>query len=771
MRLTAVCWIAFHAVSVTGKTQDERSQPLLRELMSMDEQNQSLSMHPRLLLAQSSDSCSWGSGLKCTLTQQINNLKLGDTCVLPVPVPTDNYVGDKRRNKNDDSLMTTASDNPFIEITSTRRGGTKDSTDQAAWYQYVKNPLSVQSSITFNVPGAYDLSISASDYDKVASCAGCVAITDEYRPRFDQGSCPTYTYSIPPVTYDSLTKIRNHEILYDAYVASTNILNNADSGEDCSDVISKVEYLRDDLKDFTGSCFDDAALATNLANLKASPFTTYLQTHTTTLQSTLYGNCQWCCRKIKTLKEKYTAFGCGTLSPTTTCLGGSTKKYCALDRCLMLPASSLASKSISIKSTVQTKSGNVLNDLPSKPQGSDVAKNVYYSIPCTNYNDMDTQCHYIAKLSELVDTSTDFVSSFPLPADETNNINAYVFWRYNLNGNSWVMWDPASDDDISFTKSSTTVTIEAWTGCGRIGNAFAFDVKLYPHSTLTCTKFKAMWSPVGSTTDGGGAYCAYSGSDFAIINAKITTSDIIPLVAETVAGSYVGFKCQIMVKEDGAVDTTPYDLLDESIAVVDKNFAVELVRNPHTAQKTAVSVTCTFTRTARSNTVMLADDTDPHSITCSRDFTLTDCDKPQLHTSDEVEVCENRCAGNSLQGPNEACGGMVVTSSAIATTVSTTARSCCTSCIADLECTDIGSTTIQRCEAEQVTWIPNSGDDGDILLATLTAAKASVLANDSTPTLVGLSAIVVVLVLFVAKRRAEMENVNEDQNAYYSLLQ
>ncbi|KAE8975966.1 hypothetical protein PR002_g25443, partial [Phytophthora rubi] len=114
--------------------------------------------------------------------------------------------------------------------------------------------------------------------------------------------------STPKTT--SLAQAKTYEDQFNAFVDGSNVLNNPNSGNDCNDVVSKVEYLRDDLKDFTGSCFDAAAPATNVANLKANPFPEHLQSSYSSLQAVLVGNGQWCCQKSKTLKEKYIEYGC-----------------------------------------------------------------------------------------------------------------------------------------------------------------------------------------------------------------------------------------------------------------------------------------------------------------------------------------------------------------------------------------------------------------------------------------------------------------------------
>ncbi|GMF21237.1 unnamed protein product [Phytophthora lilii] len=596
------------------------------------------------------------------------------------------------------------------------------------------------SRITFNVPGLYDLSISASDYDQVASCGGCVAITDVFRPRFG-GTCPTYVDNVPALTIDSLADIRSTEAAFDEIVKPSNVLNNANSGGYCNEAISRIEYVRDDLMDFTGTCYDDAALATSLSNLKTTPF-------------------------IDDLQTDYSYLG-------ASCEAASDGNTCTLHKCLMVRPNYLATKTISIKSTIQAASTNVLNALPSKPEGSDASSHVYYSIPCTEFKDADPACHYIAKLSDLLEVTNKFVTTFPLCHPRPTKLMTMCFVRYNLNDGSWAIWNPNSDSPIPFTQSSTTINIEAWTGCGMVGDTFSFNVNLYVHSTLTCSKFAFMWKLVGSESNSGGTYCTYPGSDFAVMNMKMASSDVIPHDDGTVTGTYTGAKCEIMVKEDGeSVPQTTYSTLwDVNSAPIDMDFAVELVHDPHTAQKSAATVACTFTRTARVSSMMRADDTDPRSLTCSYDFTFTDCEKPELYQGNE-ELCTEECAGELSPGPNEACGGIIVTSSSSTTSVSTTPKTCCMKCLADISCIPLGSSTIHRCETERLIIIPSNGEgDGWILLAKFAAVKDRITASATTPALLSATALAVGVILIIIKRRAAtVTEVYEDQDAYYPLM-
>ncbi|KAE8884719.1 hypothetical protein PF003_g31140 [Phytophthora fragariae] len=655
--------------------------------------------------------CFWQSGMSCDLTEAVNDLRLGveERCELGVPDPLD-YTGD---------YSTMTSQLASVQITAAKMGGTKSSsTKKIPWTKYTANPALLQSEILFDEPGKYEMEIVATDgADDEVSCVGCVAILDQYRPRYGGvGSCPD-TSSSPKKVSKSLTKAeldncKKLEAGYVKYTDNSNVLNNPSSGELCyksTDRFSMVKLFRESEKScssLTSTCFDDATFGLNLANLKTTPLTTTsLQSPCADLESSLNQQCTWCCRKTRKLKEQYKAYACPTdydSNPTQaiTCEGDDTAlTRCSLNVCLEAKGADIVTASVTVKATVQTASTAVLNALPKKPTGSDVAKNVYYSIPCTSFSATDTNCRYTAKLSQLLDVTRAFPTTFPTPPS-TLDVKDFDFWRYNVNGRSFVKWDPLADTALTFTDSTTTIVLEAWTACG-MAYSTTFTVNLYLHSTLACSKFPAMWKVVEKPGVQGteGAYCAYGGSDFAVLKLDMAVADVLQQSDTTVTGSYTGVTCNIMVKPTGGADTSVVRLLqDSSSTTISKYYGVELVSNPSTAQKTTGVVRCTFTRTPRSNSLVLVSAaTDTNSIECSQTFAFTDCDSPNFDLGNDV--CADKCAGDSAPGAYEACGGSVVTSTATTTLLKMVSTpTCCTKCSQALACNAVGSTDIKRCE-------------------------------------------------------------------------
>ncbi|KAG2787616.1 hypothetical protein Pcac1_g3024 [Phytophthora cactorum] len=658
--------------------------------------------------------CSWQNGLWCNLDTAANNLKLGEVnkCELPVPDPLKIFDNDFTRFAR--SFLLKNPKPQYMQITSTKRGSsTTLSTKQTLWSQYLANPALVQSEIKFDAPGLYDVETIGTGYNHKAVCTGCVAIFDKFRPRFgSSGSCPLTAGIANPqrLTKTTLAAFQSYDTDYRAYTADTNVVNNANSDVLCGvsgvDKFARFKLFYESEKDCTGSCFDDAAIATNMAKLKSTPFPNALQTPFALLEAALNAQCMWCCRKTRKLKEQFTPYDCSAYSSqVSSCVGDTAiPSTCSIDVCLQAKGADVVTTTVAIKNTIQTATTAVLNTLTNKPAGIDATKNVYYTIPCSSFDKFNAKCRYTVKLSELLDVPTAFVTSFPTPSSESTNSKNYVFWRYNTDGSTFVKWDPLADTAISFVDASTTVVLEAWTACGRV-NQFSFSVNLVVQNALTCSKFDSMWNFIEKygIQGGEGAYCAYEGSDFAILKFDMAVADVLGQADST--GASTGVKCDIMVKETGAADTQVVTLVDDQISSrISKNYGVELVNNPTTAQKTTGVIHCKFTRAIQSNTRVQTSTTNVNSIDCRHTFTITDCDKPELNCGKKEDMCSVRCAGDPAPGVYEACGGSIVASSATNTFLKTpTVPTCCNKCNKPLVCTSVSTTDIKRCEHSSIS--------------------------------------------------------------------
>ncbi|EGZ04306.1 hypothetical protein PHYSODRAFT_308293, partial [Phytophthora sojae] len=186
----------------------------------------------RVLTANVDPVCFWQEGMSCDLTGALNDLRLGveERCELPVPDPLD-YTDDCP-----DLTPQIAS----VQLTASKMGSTKSiSSKKITWSQYTDNPALLQSEILFDEPGKYEMEIVATDsMDDEVSCVGCVAILDQYRPRYGSaGSCPD-TSSAPkkvskPMTKDELDNCKKIEAGYMKHTENANVVNNPSSGELC----------------------------------------------------------------------------------------------------------------------------------------------------------------------------------------------------------------------------------------------------------------------------------------------------------------------------------------------------------------------------------------------------------------------------------------------------------------------------------------------------------------------------------------------------------
>ncbi|KAE9270257.1 hypothetical protein PR003_g30889, partial [Phytophthora rubi] len=689
MRIAAVLAVAAaYGVLVDALTQEDPGHPILRELSGNE--NQSKMLPAISLLADATvakgGSC-WTEKKSCTL-----NTLLGDTCALPIPIPTDNYVADKRINKFD--VGAAASEAPFIEISATG-AGLSPTTGKTSWLQYANNAKAVQGAIEFTLPGVYDVKIAAWDYNDDTWCTGCVAINDDVRPSFAAGNCPVQI-STAAHSLSEFSDLQAYEQSYDTGIAAEQV-NNPGSGEPCNQLTVETKSLFASTLTNTDAspaasaamCFGASALQANIASLKGGNLgdllTAFLQTEQATLETYIAEAdvCTWSCSKSYVLKELVGAYECpGTTPVTPVCTGTAT---CAMEASIKVTPADIASADVTVLSGAKEISGRVIPGLPTDAAASyDTDKHIYRSVPCTSFTGQD-ECIFKAKVSDLVTGTPTLVNGFPAGGSSDAD---FVFWRYSLGG-SWKVWDSSSALE-SFGQAVTTVKIEAWTACGLV-EAFTFDVNVYLHSELSCTNFKGLWSGLLKESEPD-TFCSAPGSDFAALHMSYAVGDLIPPVNGQVTGSFGGITCEIMVKEEAVtpVPDNAYATLftrSSTSPAIDEDFAVEMVHDPNTARKTAFKVKCTVTRTPGGNTMLADVDTEapqefvgPHSVICRHTFYVTDCEGPKLDS--DTAVCENECAGNVGPGVGEACGGRIVTSNALATAVTVYAegqeQTCCT---------------------------------------------------------------------------------------------
>ncbi|KAK1946542.1 hypothetical protein P3T76_002095 [Phytophthora citrophthora] len=768
MRITAVLAVAMaYSGLIHALAQDDH--PMLREL---GDENKSQLQPAMMFMANTitNDVCWAKSASKtCEVNKELGN------CNLPIPAPSDNYVDDGRVNKYD-QLLTSADAKAYITIAATNSLQQEIGSKKTSWISYAADAKATQNAIKFTTPGLYDVKITASDYNADTHCIGCVAILDTGRPSF--ASCPVYSGT--PML-NTLSSLKTYEDDFDS--ALTQSVAGGWSGTDCSSQTYTV-------KDFSSTasasgigttpskCFDGAAQDFNIAQLKTNPFSADLQITTNADMSAKY---TWKCTKNKVLKEMVDAFDCNAAT-TSTCQGDAS---CGMDLTITPKSSEIISSvGHQIPQTVQDSSKRVTDNLDN-PQNTvfDHAKHIYRSVPCASFDGTDT-CTFKSTLSGLIAVDPHFAGDFPTTTSTggTRNTNDFVFYRYNIGGGTWNKWAPGDsvlDAPISFPPSAittetyeSTIYVEAWTAVGRVIQ-FQYDITVYHHNELKCSGFGNLFTPV-NTRVVGGAYCSIPKTDFAVFHLKYQVGNIMPLKdASKVTGTFTEMKCQISAKEESdpaQPDTTSVELFSRSAGsdlIIDEDFAVQLVHNPHTAQKTTFTVTCTVKRDLNSN-IMLAN-TDPDEVsrsltqaTCAHTFTVTDCDPPLLDETPDA-VSTGACSAPAL---NEVCKGPLVTSTASATSITQhTAGTCCDSYDHTISCNPVGTgatSTVSRCQA-----VPTP-----LIMTELAAAEQAIFSNENLTALLGATTMVAVVALVVVKRRADATaRAHESEDAYYPLLE
>ncbi|KAE9131815.1 hypothetical protein PF010_g3388 [Phytophthora fragariae] len=634
MRIAAVLAVAAaYGVLVDALTQEDPGHPMLRELSGNE--NQSKMLPAISLLADATvakgGSC-WTEKKSCTL-----NTLLGDTCALPIPIPTDNYVADKRINKFD--VGAAASEAPFIEISATG-AGLSPTTGKTSWLQYANNAKAVQGAIEFTLPGVYDVKIAAWDYNDDTWCTGCVAINDDVRPSFAAGNCPVQP-STAAHSLSAYSDLQAYEQSYDTGIAAEQV-NNPGSGEPCNQLTVETKSLfASTLTNTDGSpaasaamCFGASALQANIASLKGGNLggllTTFLQYEQETLETYIAEEdvCTWSCSKSYVLKEMLGAYECpGTTSVTPVCTGTAT---CPMEASIKVTPADIASADVTVLSGAKEISGR---------------RAVHFV-----YGTRRVYGQAVTTVKIEAWTACGLVEAF------TFDVNVYLHSELSCT-NFKGLWS-------GLLKES-----EPDTFCSAPGSDFAALHMSYAVGDLI--------PPVNGQVTGsfGGITC----------EIMVKEEAVSPVPDNAYATLFTRSPTSPAIDEDFAVEM-----------VHDPNTAR---KTAFKVKCTVTRTPGGNTMLADVDTEPPQEEfVGPHSVICSHTFYVMDCDGPKLDS--DTAVCENECAGNAGPGMGEACGGRIVTSNALATAVTVYAegqeQTCCTEC--SLQCNTVGSSTVKHCE-------------------------------------------------------------------------
>lgn len=514
--------------------------------------------------------------LKASNNGRCSFSKVASDWGVPVPFPSDNYVADKRVNSKDDddsdNKNVNGNNGPHIKVSCTKLSSQaydgarmlslsslgdvglfdrqqpppsvvellnlfavgdvshhlrvpapivtlsndngKDSETAYTWGYYQSHRRDVIDELSFTGYGKYALTLDATDYAGNATCTGCLAIVDKYRPHATS-KCPsgfTEKDQVDTCVELSTSNVQKaHKAVQQFFQFGDDAENDACSGSDGSTRCDSQVYQR---KDFFESSyvavketqarkvFKDDALPTELLKAmlqqknplaKASDQTCATQEITPVPP----GICKRCVELSTALQEFWTDYTCNYEYDVQKCEGDPSQQ-CTYEQCLVVNGDSLATAGAKVRSDV-VKSSKALGATSTAEIRQQLANG------CTAIG-TSTACQFRGKLFKLIETTASASAKSILGSDATNKV---VFWRYRVKSSGeWKLWRGTSEDaDEVFTQASTTVFFEAWTPCGAIADGtFSFSVVL------------VLPKPGGSSY-GSYAYAMFSAATSSLLNA------------------------------------------------------------------------------------------------------------------------------------------------------------------------------------------------------------------------------------------------------------
>ncbi|GMF15368.1 unnamed protein product [Phytophthora lilii] len=656
------------------------------------------------------------------------------------------------------------------------------------WKDYQSNRADAVDSIVFKDYGKYRLEMDAYDYYSSATCAGCLVILDKYRPRATT-QCPRSFCDSVSGTADcgctaelTLKNVEKaNDLIQQYFEFGDQADNDGCSGNNRCDLrlFTKKNFFESKYTRYSHdesiSCFDQDAVLGDILNhqqITVSPLKQADNTCSDVVKPVVAGQCTRCCKMTTAVREFWTDYRCGSDYDARYCEGDS-DQTCTYEQCLVVNGDTLATVTARIKPDVVAVSEEVLQQL--HQEDYQTVTQVHRALECTSYYGDDGQCVYMAKLSELVETTQtlNFAGDY--------NVNQFVHWRFKVNGDleKWQLWktrrqtraetgcnwatcEAVYDDDevLTFSDPETKISIEAWTQCGLV-RSFFFYVHLHVNSAVdVCKHFDNMWYqtsvsrlPIAAQT------CAYPGSDFAEL-----TFDFHPNAGLQYSRTKLRMKVSEVVCSGAIENRTPVEILKvtkDSPEIVTR-FGVEMLHTPNTEALTNFDVSCGFTYVGYGDSI--------RTKTCRRSFSITDCRGPQFDPP-HAKCQYDACAGNENAGLYEACGGTIIKSTATSTYVEVGKKECCQGCAdTSIVCTpllDVPDTEadLMRCEPESQSgayinyYFPVS------LLAQATQDHPIVMILLSG----GVLAVAVALVT-IRHRRNTVSSAQIDSNMYYPLL-
>ncbi|TYZ58445.1 hypothetical protein PybrP1_000256 [[Pythium] brassicae (nom. inval.)] len=668
-------------------------------------------------------------------------------------------------------------------------GSSATKTSTCAWTKYQETPSTNFAKLPITGYGKYKLVATAAGGGRTDSCAGCLAVVDQSRPRATT-QCPAPFFdsgAFGRITVGGSSELLNAELtagnldkadaaVQQVFVFQSNATNDACSADNRCD--SELFELRNffDNKFAAGStkfsdgreCFAPKRVWSDFLGSSAaqqSPFSddSLLQADVPVSSSGGGGGaqCTRCCRLNVALKERWVDYLCDATYDTERC-DGSDSEACAYTQCLTLTGSSTLAADAQVRPSIKTESDSVLKELAGAASTAYAAvppTEIHRALACTKFGETrDDSCTFRSTVSALVSTTAAFKATLNSVASG-KDASAFVFWRYRVAGDAtWRLLAGASAAEHVFAQSETQIALEAWSRCGLV-RTFSFRVVLHVHSSLrVCESFDMMWyqASVARLKLPGAPLCNVPKSDFVELTFDYRPSFGLEMTTAAAASemrsSLAGVVCSASLNARPSAEIVRVENA-KSFEIV-RRFAVQLQTLSRTAALTTLNMTCafTFTRFDKSTT----------ALTCSKSFWLKDCDAPCANTTALNAACSSvsalaTCASTQQPGPFDACGGTSVLSATDAKTQLTVAsKTCCqscsggvaTSCVALVEVPNEasgGSASVRRCEPQV---------SASIYAREAFASASSVRA--AAPTTLAFGALFAVGVVTRRRRRAQL---------------
>lgn len=754
---------------------------------------------------------------------------------IPVPVPIDNYVAKDRVNRNDAPGYLSLKDGPHIDLATVRIGDPVYNIDGAtglpyslpdkmtpaleakllrvvdatsatlvpapySWKEYQSNRADKLNKFKYTAYGKYKLALEANDYNASATCEGCIAIVDKFRPQATT-TCPkiicdkstsdcTDTEGIVELTNDNVALVEAQVKKFFNFQDLAE--NDACSSKRCDDDKIKRKNFLEATYSSTGASYrvDGGAfyavnsIKADFANKVGGKVSVSdLVNKETPVE---YGKCTRCVDLSTELREKWTDFKCGRDYDVERCEGKG-GECCSLKQCVVAFGDTIAVASAKINDDTVKSTKEVLAELVQGGYNTDTQ--IHVALQCTKFKDnaytstvADEKCTYKAKVSDLIDVKAEKNTKSIFSDAE---VNTYVSWRYRIDTAAWKEWDKC--DEFTFDKSETKVTIEAWTKCG-IVRKFYFYVDLHLNTPVAvCDNFRSMWyQTTNAKLAAPNDLCTYPQSDFAELTFDYHANIGLQYSPDRLTMNVSSVACRLNYVGLIGTPATIVDITKLSPEIVTR-YAVLAQRSARTTPLTQIHVTCDF-KYKRYNTQ------EPLLQTCNQDFFITDCSGPEIDRPCPLndKTCPaDKCVGSQNPAPYEACGGNIVSAVGQNTVITTAVdKTCCEFCPDNYATTckrlaqlPQGEDDIKRCEPAPktvgtTTTTTGTGPYTNYVVAEFLAASGKLARASSSAgatVLLSASAMVALVALVVVKRRRNSATAAPTANdmmedAYYPLL-